>query len=51
MRRSGHANGYARTVITGIWPSFDILPEAERAQAGKPIAETTQTLSAMSIPA
>lgn len=40
MRRAGHANEYARTVITGLWPSLDILPEAERAVAGKAISPT-----------
>jgi predicted phosphodiesterase len=30
MRRHGHANGYARTLVTGLWPSLDILPTAER---------------------
>lgn len=35
MRRVGHANGYARTLVTGLWPSLDILPEAERAATGK----------------
>lgn len=34
MRRSGHANGYARTLITGIWPSLDIFPQAERTATG-----------------
>ena len=35
MRRFGHANGYARSLITGLWPSLDILPPAEAArQAG-----------------
>lgn len=37
LRRSGHANGYARTLVTGLWPSLDILPEAERATAGQRI--------------
>lgn len=35
MRRSGHANGYARTLVTGLWPSLDVLPPAERAATGK----------------
>lgn len=35
MRRSGHANEYARTLVTGIWPSFDVLPAAEKAATGK----------------
>jgi hypothetical protein len=34
MRRSGHANGYARTLVTGLWPSLEILPAAERSQTG-----------------
>lgn len=34
MRRHGHANGYARTLITGLWPSLDVLPPAERAATG-----------------
>ncbi len=34
LRRHGHANGYARTLITGIWPSFDVLPAAEKAATG-----------------
>lgn len=37
MRRSGHANGYARTLVTGLWPSLDIFPPAERAATGKRI--------------
>jgi predicted phosphodiesterase len=35
MRRFGHANGYARTLVTGLWPSLDILPPAEREATGK----------------
>lgn len=34
LRRHGHANGYARTLVTGIWPSFDVLPAAEKAATG-----------------
>lgn len=34
LRRSGHANGYARTLITGLWPSMDVLPPTETALAG-----------------
>ena len=26
MRRCGHANGYARTLVTGLWPSLDVFP-------------------------
>jgi len=35
MRRCGHANGYARTLITGLWPSLDILPPGERSTTGQ----------------
>jgi predicted phosphodiesterase len=35
LRRSGHANGYARTLVTGLWPSLDILPAIERTRTGK----------------
>ncbi|RTL71381.1 MAG: metallophosphoesterase [Hyphomicrobiales bacterium] len=35
MRRSGHANPYARALVTGLWPSLDILPEPERARTGR----------------
>jgi len=38
MRRAGHANGYARTMVTGIWPSHDVLPDAEREATGQPLA-------------
>lgn len=37
MRKYGYANGYARSLITGLWPSLDILPEAERHLTGKRI--------------
>ena len=28
LRRAGHADGYARTLVTGLWPSLDVLPPA-----------------------
>ena len=34
MRRFGHANGYARSLVTGLWPSLDVLPSTERAATG-----------------
>jgi predicted phosphodiesterase len=34
MRRYGYGNGYARALVTGLWPSLDILPPAESAQTG-----------------
>lgn len=41
MRRFGHANGYARSLITGLWPSLDVLPPAERAAAGRKLRPRT----------
>ena len=35
MCRCGHADGYARTLTTGLWPSLDVLPPPERAAAGQ----------------
>lgn len=46
MRRSGHANGYARTLVTGLWPSLDILPPAEREATGQRIRPRTVRLAA-----
>ena len=42
LRRSGHANSYARTLLTGLWPSLDSLPETERRATG--IRFTPRTL-------
>ena len=39
MREHGHANPYADTLLTGHWPSLDVLPDAERAASGVPIDE------------
>lgn len=54
MRRYGYANGYARALVTGVWPSLDILPEAERAQTGKrlrPLARAIKTPGAPAVEA
>jgi predicted phosphodiesterase len=45
MRKSGHANGYARTLVTGIWPSFDVLPPAEKAATGVKLKPASLRLS------
>ena len=34
MRRWGYADGYAKSLITGIWPSFDVCPAPEKSQSG-----------------
>lgn len=41
MRRYGYANGYARSLVTGLWPSLDIFPAAERAATGKRLRPRT----------
>jgi len=46
MRRSGHANGYARTLVTGLWPSVDILPPRERAETGTRLRRRTLRVTA-----
>ena len=34
VRRYRYADGYARALITGLWPSLDVLPPAERDATG-----------------
>lgn len=41
LRRAGHADGYARTLITGLWPSLDVFPPAERSATGVGIRQKT----------
>ena len=42
MRLEGLPEGYAACLETGLWPSEDVLPEAERAVAGQPLAPEPQ---------
>lgn len=35
MQSSGLSNGYARALGTGLWPSLDVLPEAEKRKTGR----------------
>lgn len=37
VRRAGLPEGYARCLETGLWPSLDVMPRAERAARGRPI--------------
>jgi len=37
MRSRGLVNGYADTLCTGLWPSMDVLPQAQRQLRGQPI--------------
>ena len=45
LRENGLAKEYADTLETGIWPSNDILPEAERKNQGRPVKPISLTLS------
>ncbi|MFN7308458.1 MAG: hypothetical protein ACK5TQ_18045, partial [Acetobacteraceae bacterium] len=36
-RMAGLPEGYAAALGSGIWPSCDVLPPAERARRGQPI--------------
>lgn len=45
LSRAGHADGYAETLATGIWPSQDILPPDETAATGVPLSETVHVLA------
>lgn len=45
MRAAGHAQPYAVALETGLWPSIDVLPPAERAARGMALEETTLTLA------
>ncbi|MEM9332380.1 MAG: metallophosphoesterase family protein [Pseudomonadota bacterium] len=38
MENAGLKNGYLQTLSTGVWPSFDVLPEQEKAITGKPLS-------------
>ncbi len=48
MRRWAYADGYATSLITGIWPSFDVLPPAEVAATGKKLKTRTAFVAAPS---
>jgi len=37
------ARAYSETLINGLWPNMDVLPEVERQQAGQPIKPETHT--------
>jgi predicted phosphodiesterase len=44
LRRSGHANGYARTLVTGLWPSLDVLPATEKTATGRRLRPCVRTI-------
>ncbi|NOG69968.1 metallophosphoesterase [Roseicella sp. DB1501] len=38
MRRAGLGDAYRAALSSGLWPSADVLPPAERARRGRPLA-------------
>lgn len=46
IREAGLAGGYDRALETGLWPSLDVLPEAERRATGHVLAPAAVTLAA-----
>ena len=51
VRREGHADGYARTLITGLWPSLDVFPPPERAATAKRLRPRALRVEMQSVPA
>ena len=47
MRKFGFANGYAKALITGVWPSLDVFPPAERAATGKRLRHRSFSVEAI----
>jgi len=45
VRRYRYADGYARALVTGLWPSLDVLPPAEREETGVRLKRRTMTLA------
>jgi len=41
MRKAGHVDGYAMALLSGLWPSLDVLPQHEKAAKGRAIPQTT----------
>jgi len=44
MLALGYAHDYARASASGLWPSLDILPAAEKSAAGTRIADCSRLL-------
>lgn len=44
VRRQGYADSYARALVTGLWPSLDVLPPKERSQSGKRLRMRSMTV-------
>ncbi len=45
MRRFAHVDSYARTLVTGLWPSLDVLPDIEKQRTGQRLRRATVSLA------
>jgi predicted phosphodiesterase len=44
MLERGLDNGYAQALLTGLWPSMDVLPTEERSMRGQPLRPESMVL-------
>ncbi|MCU7918481.1 MAG: metallophosphoesterase [Candidatus Thiodiazotropha sp. (ex Epidulcina cf. delphinae)] len=44
MREAGRFNGYAQTLLSGLWPSMDILPDHELNRQGRALLPRSITI-------
>ncbi|MFT6221951.1 MAG: putative phosphodiesterase [Candidatus Endobugula sp.] len=47
MKGSSLHNGYADCLLSGLWPSTDVLPEKEKKNTGKKLREHSHTIEGM----
>ncbi len=45
MSENGLKNGYQQALSSGLWPSLDVLPEAEKQQTGQALQPAAMTFS------
>ena len=45
LQTAGFAQPYAEALVTGRWPSTDVLPEKERLSSGRPLRDVEQMLA------
>ena len=45
LQTAGVAQPYAEALVTGRWPSTDVLPEKERLSSGRPLRDVEQMLA------
>jgi predicted phosphodiesterase len=50
VRRFRYADGYARALVTGLWPSLDVLPETERAKTGAKVRAVSKLVPERDVP-